>query len=217
MNPQLFANANVMWSNYNAMQVQFSQRPIAGLQYRVNYTYSKSLGTSSGINNVTGEMSTPQDPHNIAGDYGLQAGDQTHRFVATYAYALPFGHGRFDVKCLGWLIGGWTTSGIFKLSSGFPYELSAGLANDDTGNSTPGRIRPNYTPSGTFTKSTLTHYSDTAGFTSPVFGRYGNSTRGFLRTPYYQNFDASFGKIFRSRSGIRYSTAQILQSGIYMA
>ncbi len=197
MNPQLFANANVMWSNYNALQVQFSQRPVAGLQYRVNYTYSKSLGTSSGINNVTGEMSTPQDPHNIAGDYGLQAGDQTHRFVATYAYTLPFGHGRFDVKGLGWLIGGWTTSGIFKRSSGFPYELSAGLSNDDTGNSTPGRIRPNYTPSGTFTKSTLTHYFDTAGFTSPVYGRYGNTTRGFLRTPYYQDFDASFGKIFQ--------------------
>jgi hypothetical protein len=197
LNPQLFANANVMWSNYNALQIQFSQRPMAGLQYKINYTYSKNMGTSSGINNVNGETSTPQDPHNIAGDYGLQAADQTHRFVATYSYALPFGHGRFTPKGLGWLIGGWTTSGIFKLSSGFPFELSAGIQQDQTGNSTPSRIRPNYQRSGTFTNSTLTHYFDTAGFTAPPAGRYGDTSRGFLRTPHFQDFDASFGKIFQ--------------------
>jgi hypothetical protein len=196
LNPQLFANANVMWSNYNALQIQFSQRPKFGLQYKINYTYSKSLGTSSGINNVNGESSTPQDPHNIAGDYGLQASDQTHRFVATYSYALPFGSGRFNLRGFNWLVGGWTTSGIFKRSSGFPYELSAGVSQDQTGNSTPGRIRPNYTPSGTFSKSTLTRYFDTAGFSAPPAGRYGDTSRGFLRTPYFQDFDASFGKIF---------------------
>jgi hypothetical protein len=145
---------------------------------------------------VNGESSTPQDPHNIAGDYGLQASDQTHRFVATYSYALPFGSGRFNLRGFNWLVGGWTTSGIFKKSSGFPYELSAGIPQDQTGNSTPSRIRPNYTPSGTFTKSTLTHSFDTAGFSAPPAGRYGNTSRGFLRTPYYQDFDASFGKIF---------------------
>ena len=184
------------------------------LQYKVNYTYSKNLGTSSGINNVNGEVSTPQDPHNIAGDYGPQASDQTHRFVASYAYALPFGHGRFNLKGFGWLIGGWTTSGIFKISTGFPFELSAGLSNDDTGNSTPSRIRPNYASSGTFSKSTLTHYFDTAGFSAPVYGRYGNSTRGFLRTPYYQDIDASFGKIFqiKERQQIQYR-AEIFNLG----
>jgi hypothetical protein len=197
LNPQLFANANVQWSNYNGLQVQLSQRPVHGLQYKLDYTYSRNLGTASGINNVNGETSTPQDPHNIAGDYGPLAADQTHRLVVTYAYALPFGNGRFNLKGLNWLIGGWSTSGILKRSSGFPFELSAGRSNDDTGNSTPSRIRPNYAPSGTFTKSTLTHYFDTAGFSSPVYGRYGNTSRGFLRTPYFQDIDMTFGKIFR--------------------
>ena len=197
MNPQLFANANVMWSNYNALQVQFSQRQVKGLQYKISYTYSKNLGTSSGINNIQGEASTPQDPHNIAVDYGLMAADQTHRFVMTYAYQLPFGRGNMTVKGLGWLIGGWTTSGIYKLSSGYPFAISAGLPNDDTGNSTASRIRANYTRSGSFSKSMLSHYFDTAGFSAPPYGRYGATTRGFLRTPYYQDFDATFGKTFQ--------------------
>ena len=214
VNPQLFANANVNWSNYNALQVQFSQRPRKGLQYKINYTYSKSLGTSSGINNINGESSTPQDPHNIAGDYGLQAADQTHRFVGTYAYALPFGEGKLRLRGVGWLIGGWTTSGIFKLSSGFPYELSAGISQDQTGNSTPGRIRPNYVPSGKFTGSTMTHFFDTAGFSAPAAGRYGNTSRGFLRTPFYEDFDASFGKIFqiKERNQLQYR-AEIFNLG----
>jgi hypothetical protein len=214
MNPTLFANANVNWSNYNGLQIQFSQRPVAGLQYKVNYTFSKNLGTSSGINNVLGETSTPQDPHSIAGDYGLQAADQTNRFVATYSYAVPFGHGRFNFRGFGWLVDGWTTSGIFKLSSGFPFELSAGVSQDQTGNSTPSRIRPNYAPSGTFHTSTLTQYFDTKGFTAPPAGRYGNTSRGFLRTPRFQDFDASFGKIFqiKERQQLQYR-AEIFNLG----
>ena len=63
-------------SNYNAMHVAFVQRPVRWGNYRVWYTYSKSL------NNV-GEFffSSPINHYNIWQDYGRSDDDQRHRLV----------------------------------------------------------------------------------------------------------------------------------------
>jgi hypothetical protein len=63
-------------SNYNAMHVAFVQRPVSWGNYRVSYTYSKSL------NNV-GEFffSSPINHYNIWEDYGRSDDDQRHRLV----------------------------------------------------------------------------------------------------------------------------------------
>ena len=63
-------------SNYNGMHVTYVQRPVRWGNYRVSYTYSKSL------NNV-GEFffSSPINHYNIWQDYGRSDDDQRHRFV----------------------------------------------------------------------------------------------------------------------------------------
>jgi len=63
-------------SNYNALHVAYVQRPVRWGNYRVSYTYSKSL------NNV-GEFffSSPINHYNIWQDYGRSDDDQRHRFV----------------------------------------------------------------------------------------------------------------------------------------
>ena len=63
-------------SNYNAMHVAYVQRPVRWGNYRVSYTYSKSL------NNV-GEFffSSPINHYNIWQDYGRSDDDQRHRLV----------------------------------------------------------------------------------------------------------------------------------------
>jgi hypothetical protein len=60
----------------------------------------------------------------------------------------------------------------------------------------------------------MTQYFDTKGFTAPPAGRYGNTSRGFLRTPRFQDFDASFGKIFqiKERQQLQYR-AEIFNLG----
>ena len=85
----LYANANVLNSSYNSLQAQLIQRPVRGLQYHLNYTYSATLDESSGINNISGEGNgLIQDPQNPGADYGPAGSDQKHRFVATYSYEL---------------------------------------------------------------------------------------------------------------------------------
>lgn len=198
--PTLYANANLLNSSYNSLQVQLIQRPIHGFQYHLNYTYSKNLNETSGINNVSGEQGLVQDPHNVGRDYGPSAADQPHRIVATYTYELPAGHGHgLDVKGLNWLLSGWTTSGIYQIASGFPFTVTGGVQNDQvSGNGGwAGRVRADY--SGVHTTgfhSTLGQYFDTTQYEQPALGRYGNVSKGSVRTPYYTNFDASFGKTF---------------------
>jgi hypothetical protein len=197
--PTLYANANLLNSSYNSLQVQLIQRPLHGLQYHLNYTYSKNMDESSGINNITGEDTLLQDPHHIGANYGLSAADQTHRVVATYTYELPAGQGHFlNVKNFNWLLGGWTTSGIYQIASGFPFAVYGGVSQDQTEpNDWTGRYLANRVSStNAHFHSTLTEAFDTSQFATPELGRYGNAGKAPERTPYFANFDASFGKDF---------------------
>ena len=63
-------------SNYHGLHVSFVQRPTRWGNYRVSYSYSKSM------NNV-GEafFSSPVDPTDISKDWGRSDDDQRHRLV----------------------------------------------------------------------------------------------------------------------------------------
>lgn len=198
--PTLYANANLFSSSYNSLQVQLIQRPVRGFSYHLNYTYSKSMDETSGINNIDGEDNLLQDPHHPNLSYGLSASDQTHRVVATYDYQVPSGIGHFlNVPRLNWLLGGWTTSGIYQIASGFPFAVYGGVQEDQTtGNNWPGRYLANSTfqKSAGF-KSSNTKWFDTSKYSTPELGTYGNSGKAPERTPFFTNFDASLGKVFK--------------------
>ncbi|MFT4112140.1 carboxypeptidase-like regulatory domain-containing protein [Silvibacterium sp.] len=188
----LYANINGFQSTYNALQVQLIERMIHGLTYHVNYTYSKTMDLTSGINLINGEESQIQDPHHPYKEYGLAGSDETHRLVATYAYEVP--KDLIHVAHMNWLFAGWTTSGIYQLSSGFPFSIVGGVSSDQMSSYT-GRFLANstYARSSSF-KSTLGQQFNTSMYSTPELGTYGNTNKSPERTPYFTNFDASFGK-----------------------
>jgi len=193
MPPYLYGNNNGFQSTYNALQVQLIQRPVHGLTYHLNYTYSKTMDLTSGINLINGEPGLIQDPHHPYQEYGLSASDQTHRVVATYAYEVP--KSLFHVSGLNWLLGGWTASGVYQLASGFPFSVNAGESADQMGEYYASRVMANSTfhNSSGFSKSLAKNF-DTSKYSTPPLGRYGNTNKSPERTPFYTNLDASFGK-----------------------
>jgi hypothetical protein len=193
MPPYLYGNNNGFQSTYNALQVQLIQRAMRGLTYHVNYTYSKTMDLTSGINLINGEPGLIQDPHHPYQEYGLAASDQTHRMVATYAYEVP--RDLFHVHGLNWLLSGWSTSGVYQLASGFPFAIGGGESADQMGEFYASRIQANSTfQNSSGFKKTLGENFDTSKYSTPPLGRYGNTNKSPERTPYYTNFDASFGK-----------------------
>ncbi|WP_031499158.1 TonB-dependent receptor [Bryobacter aggregatus] len=93
-------------SNYHGLQVAFSQRPTRWGQYRIAYTYSRSM------NNV-GEnfFSGPIDNSNIWRDYGRSDDDQRHRVVASGALHLL----------------GFELSGLLQYYSSLPFNITSGV------------------------------------------------------------------------------------------
>lgn len=193
MPPYLYANINGFQSSYNALQVQLIQRAWRGLTYHLNYTYSKTMDVTTGINLINGEPAQIQDPQHPYQMYGLAGSDQTHHLTATYAYQIP--NDLFHVHALNWLLTGWSTSGIYQLASGFPFSIGGNASTDQMSENYASKILANSTfhNSAGFHRS-LSEWFDTSKYSSPEPGRYGNTNKSPERTPFYTNLDASFGK-----------------------
>jgi hypothetical protein len=99
-------------TNYNALQLTFSQRTSHGLSFTVNYTYSKTIDD-------VGTFRLAEKPRL---DRGISTIDTPQNLVAYSTYALPFGHGKIggDNFWVNALAGGWRLSGIYTYHSGVP-------------------------------------------------------------------------------------------------
>jgi hypothetical protein len=106
-------------SNYHGLNVSFVERPGPWGNYRVSYTYSKSM------NNV-GEnfFSSPVDPTDISKDWGRSDDDQRHRLVLYGSVNTPTAaaHTAWDH-----LSHGFQLSGMLQAYSALPYNITSGV------------------------------------------------------------------------------------------
>lgn len=97
-NPLLITESRAMM-NYYALRATLRQRLTDGLEYTVNYTYSKSMTNRLGnyALNVDGYSGAFQNYYNSAADYGPAGYDATHNLSFTSVYAfLERGHVRLQ-------------------------------------------------------------------------------------------------------------------------
>jgi hypothetical protein len=136
-NPQfasLYAWRSVSNSAYHAMQLSLRKRAAHGVQFDLNYTWSKSIDLESDAGRLRpyggfdGQIVNAWRHKQLRGvsDY-----DMTHQVNSNWVYELPFGRG----KTLGHgahgvveaLIGGWQLTGIFRWTSGLPFNIDNGF------------------------------------------------------------------------------------------
>jgi hypothetical protein len=135
-NPQfssLYAWRSMGFANYNAMEVTLRHPSSHGVQFDFNYTFSKSIDLSSDAERIGlhrglgGQIINAWSPYQLR---GVSDFDATHQFNANWVVDLPFGRGRtFAPGANGFVnavIGGWQVSGLFRLTSGFPVNVSNG-------------------------------------------------------------------------------------------
>jgi len=144
-------------SIYHGLQLSARKAFSNGLEFLVNYTWSKSIDDSSvGDDNVTwlGSLTSLQDPNKPWLERSLSTFDTPSVLKFSYSYDLPFGRGRTLLghmpRVLDAFIGGWRTNGIWQISDGRPLVLSVsggGKPIPTYGNQRPnisGRLRRNY-------------------------------------------------------------------------
>jgi hypothetical protein len=199
--PNFYANANILGSNYNALQTQLRQRLSHGVTYLVSYTWSRTFDEMSAIGNVIGNGGFVQNPYDIKGDYGPSSFDQPNRLTASASWDLPVGKGKqWSLGWANWILGDWNVSGIYTVTSGRTFTVYgySGQYYDQMGSPFTEGIRPN--ESGSPTKNfdqTPSSWFNTAVFSAPEPGTYGDAGKGSLRGPYFEDLDLSFAKGFR--------------------
>jgi hypothetical protein len=134
----MFAWSSVGQSNYNALQVSLRKQMGAGLQFDLNYTYSKSIDITSNATRLSFSSSTnvgapgsrlanafSPNSRRAVSDF-----DTPHQINFNWIAQLPFGKGKhFAGGASGAteaLIGGWELSGVARWTSGFPFTVDNG-------------------------------------------------------------------------------------------
>jgi len=216
-NPQfysLYGWASVGNSNYHALQVSFRKRLSQGIQFDLNYSYSKSIDISSDAARITplgleGSGSALGSGGTIVNSWfpnqlrSLSDFDMTHQFNANWVAELPFGHNkRFGNTALGWvnaIVGGWQFSGIYRITSGLPFSIRDGRNNFPTNGGDQGslatlvgHVRTGTTKDG----GIVSMFPDAdAAFNAFAFTAPGQSgSRNVLRADGFLSWDSSLSK-----------------------
>jgi hypothetical protein len=179
------------------MQVRLERRWVNGMSLLMSYTWSKSLDLGNG--SLVADL-TPRNAMDVGWERAMSSGSVPQRFVVSYSYALPVGHGRPFVpqnRLAEGIFGDWQVNGITTVRDGQPFTPALSVSSANNG----GRAAPNWNPANVtagFTPS-VNDWFDTAPFSTPVQYTYGNEGRDILRGPGAVNFDASIMKIFDVR------------------
>ena len=175
-------------STYHSLQLSLTRRLLAGLEFGANYTYSKTRDTSSG---------TPQDPYDIASDYGLSSIHRAHNVNTHFIWQLPFFREGGNRLTRG-ILGGWDVSGVVVYQSGAPFTVTAPVDSARIGtNSTRATLIGD--PSLPAGDRTPERWFNTAAFLNPAQmtpGVFGTSPRNVLIGPAFSRVDLSLSKGF---------------------
>ncbi len=188
-------------SSYNALQVDVVRRFTRKLQFRANYTWSKSLDVNSA---PTGAQANNQaqmvlDRFDLRQDWGPSALNVAHEAHFTATYELPFGQGQYWLAHAGGLaenvLSGWVFNTITTLLSGFPLTPQDGSNRSGDGD-TRNPDRPSLNPSfsGPVVLGSPSQWFNPNAFALPPAGTYGDVGRGTLTGPRLVEVDASLFK-----------------------
>ncbi len=174
-------------SNYNAMTASLERRFRKGLTFQTAYTFSRS------IDNASDKRDVAMISSNLRANRGLSTFDRTHLLAISYVYEVPFFRSN-NLRMLRPVLAGWQFAGLAVLQSGLP--ASVFVNGDIAGVAGGGTQRANVIGPGKLDKSerTFNRYFNTAAFTAPAAGTFGDSGRNNLRMPGTRNWDMSLSK-----------------------
>jgi len=170
-------------SNYNALQISAERRG-HGLDFLASYTYSHALDES------TASPGSVVDPFNIHSDYGNSDMDIPNRLVASATYQLPFqASGKLKE-----VVQGWRMNTILQYYDGSPLSVSASSGVGDGLTPRAQLVAGQGRGSLPSNQRTLARWFNTAAFTNPAAGTWGNSGRNILQGPGTKDVDFSIFK-----------------------
>ncbi|HYA17719.1 MAG TPA: TonB-dependent receptor [Bryobacteraceae bacterium] len=199
-------------SNYHAGTARLEHRFAAGFSAISAFTYSKAITNAPQYRNAGGitgdENSPPQNSFDLAADRSLAYFNTKFRWVTSAVYELPFGKGKPFLKegVAAAIFGGWQTSGVLQMQTGFPFTINYKGDPINIGGGSGGiLVRPNYAllpngqnvdPNLPADQRTTAEWFNTAAFVQPI-ASFGDVGRNTMIGPNLINLDATLARNFR--------------------
>ena len=194
----LSISASNGWSSYNALQVKVERRYTNGLGFLTAYTWAKAMDQQGGEAESRG--GGIQNPLDLAASRGRSGFDLRHRLSAAVNFELPFGDGKrwLQTGVLNALLGGWHTSTIVSLRSGFPFSV---VTAGDSANAGAGTVFADLDGDNHGNLPTdqrnIDRWFDTAAFSAPAAFTFGTAGRNIVDGPGAATVDLSVMRDFR--------------------
>ena len=205
----MFGWSSVGSSNYNALQTSLRKQFGNGVEFDLNYSYSKSIDITSAAArvNYNGGINGSQivnafSPNQLR---AVSDFDTTHQVNANWRVDLPFGKGqalaRNAGRALDAVIGGWQIWGLARWTSGFPFSVGSGQAWATNWNYSGLATMTSRPKTGAFVQPD----GSVSVFADPVAARNGfdytypgqSGTRNALRGQGFASWDMSLTKRWR--------------------
>ena len=188
-------------STYHSLQTKVEKRFSQNLSFLGAYTFGKSIDEQSQASLGFNNSASVRSEYNYRWDKAISDFNQSHRFVISYTYDLPFGQKLKGPAKL--LLDGWQFIGIHSFTTGTPYTITASTDFSNTG----GSARPNavlgvsQTPANGRSQQ---EWFNPAAFTNPASGQFGNVGRNTLTGPGNISIDFSLFKNFPVNERVRF-------------
>jgi hypothetical protein len=169
----------------HALSLRVTRRLAQGISGTATYTYSKSMDNASTLGG--GSTTVAQNDQDLAAEWGPSNFDQRHRLTANFTYELPFGptHRWLSGKSLaGSILGGWILTGNVSIASGLPFTARVLGDVTDVARGTNGTLRADYNGAPiAIADPTVLQFFNTAAFSIPAAGTFGNAGRNTITGP----------------------------------
>jgi hypothetical protein len=188
-------------SELNAAQFTFQRRQARGWEWQATYTLAKSRDNSPSIGGGSGSNAIAQNDQDINAEWGLSNFDQRHRLSGNIRVELPFGPNRRWLTNGGMIAAvaeGWVANITMSADSGRPRTVIVGNSVKDVSSGVTGALRADYDGEPTsISDPTIDHFFNTAAFSIPSSGAFGNSPRNIVIGPGSKNLSATFQRNVR--------------------
>ncbi len=213
---------NEFHSSYNALQVKYDQRMVAGLTLLNSFSWQHALDNASST--LDANTPSPQNGLDIEADYGQSDYNLPISNVATLVYELPVGAGKHFLSSANSVtnavLGGWQISGVNTMQAGTPFNITyvPAAANQVSPMLTQNwrgenLYRPNLVQGANYiqghvkTSSGYIQWVNLSSMTLPstyinnsssnsLSSPFGNLPKNYGRSPAFYETDLAFNKIF---------------------
>lgn len=202
--------------------VRLNKRMQKGISFGARYVFSKSIDDTSNIAG-TSSNNIAQNDQCLACERGLSSFDRRHQFTMNWTFELPFGTNRTFLNKGGVaakLLGEWQLSGSGSILSGTPFTPIVRGAFTDVSSGVNGTLRANYNGVPiAISDPTVAEWFNTAAFTIPAIGQYGNAGRNTIAGPGQVLFNMALDKNITVRESqgldIRFSATNAFNTPVF--